>query len=196
MHFGGPSIAGSRSMGYRDAMEIGPDIIAHVNGGSTGRSDEEMLAVIKDTEAFIEACYHGGLRQLLLAANTLAERRMLNRLIFGSDSPTAIGVTPQAVLRMMSWLASLTDLSVGDLVAVASGNAQRAFKLPSGILSQQGAADLLVVDAPLGAVATDATQALKSGDIPCIAMIVQDGLVMQGRAFNCPFPNRNVAWLT
>jgi enamidase len=192
MHFGAPSIAGSRAMGYVDAMQIQPDIIAHVNGGSTGRSDEELISVIADTEAYIEACYHGGLRQMLLAANILAENRNLKRLIFGSDSPSAIGVTPQAVFRMMSWLASVTDIAVHDIVAAASGNAQRAFGLPSGTLAEGQPADLLVVDAPLGAVATDATKALQSGDVPAIALILQDGVAMPGRAYNCPFPNRNV----
>jgi enamidase len=194
MHFGGPSIVGSRAMGVREALAIGPDVIAHVNGGSTGRSDEEILGVIDETNAFVEACYHGGLRQLLLVANALAERRQLGRLIFGSDSPSAIGITPQAIFRMISWIAGLTDISIGELIAAASGNAQRAFNLGSGTLAEEQIADILVVDAPIGSMAHDVTGALTFGDMPGIAMIAQNGIVMEGRAFNCPFPKRAILW--
>jgi enamidase len=197
MHFGGPSIAGSRAMGLAEALAIAPDVVAHVNGGSTGRPDEEVLGVLQTMPAaFVEGCYHGGLRQLVLVARTLAERRELGRLVFGSDSPSSIGITPQAILRMIAQLAGLTDITVGELVAAASGNAGRAFALGRGTLTPGAPADLLVVDAPLGGVADDATAALVRGDMPSIALTLQEGRPLPERALNTPFPNRDVAWIT
>src|SRR5581483_4363666 len=142
----------------------------------------------------VEGCYHGGLRQLVLVARALAERRMLRRFIFGSDSPSSIGIVPQAILRMISHLAGFTDITVGELVAVASGNAGRAFDLGLGTLAVGAPADFLVVDAPLGAVGADATEALVLGDIPSIALTVQDGRPLDERALNTPFPKRDIAW--
>lgn len=195
MHFGGPSITGSRAMGLKEALAIQPDIVAHVNGGSTGRSDEEMLGVVDEMpQAFVEGCYHGGQRQLVLVAKALAERRMLRRFILGSDSPSSIGITPQAILRMISAIAGLTDITVGELIAAASGNAGRAFNLGVGTLTIGAPADLLVVDAPLGSVADDATAALERGDMPSIVVTLQGGMLLQERAINTPFPNHDVVW--
>ncbi len=196
MHFGGPSIAGSRAMGLAEALAIRPDVVAHVNGGSTGRPDEEVLGVVETMDAFVEGCYHGGLRQLVLVVRALAERRMLRRFIFGSDSPSSIGITPQAILRMIAQLAGLTDISVGELVAAASGNAGRAFDLGLGTLTVGAPADLLAVDAPLGSVADDATVALVRGDIPSIALTLQEGIPLPERALNTPFPKHDVVWTT
>jgi enamidase len=194
MHFGGPSIAGSRAMGLAEAQAIRPDIIAHVNGGSTGRPDEEVLGVVDTLPGFVEGCYHGGLRQLVMVAKTLGEKGMLRRFIFGSDSPSSIGITPQAILRMISQIAGLTDVTVAQLVAAASGNAGKAFDLGLGTLAVGAPADLLVVDAPLGSVADDATSALERGDMPSIALTLQDGAPLPERALNTPFPKRDVAW--
>ena len=195
MHFGGPSIAGSRAMGLAEALQIRPDVIAHVNGGSTGRADEEVLGVVDQMDAFVEGCYHGGFRQLVLVARALAERGRLRRFIFGSDSPSSIGIAPQAILRMISALAGLTEITIGELVASASGNAGRAFDLGLGTLAVGAPADLLIVDAPLGSVADDATAALRSGDMPSLALTLQNGSPLQERAFNLPFPKRDIAWL-
>jgi enamidase len=195
MHFGGPSIAGSTAMGLAQALALQPDVVAHVNGGSTSRPDEEVLGVVDRMDAVVEGCYHGGLRQLVLVAKALAERRQLHRFVFGSDSPSSIGIVPQAMLRIIAQLAGLTDISVGELIAAASGNAGRAFALGLGTLSVGAPADLLVVDAPLGAVGDDATTALQRGDMPSIALTLQEGVPLGERALNTPFPKRDIAWI-
>ncbi|WP_214366350.1 amidohydrolase family protein [Pseudonocardia sp. H11422] len=192
MHFGGPSVAGSRGMGLDEALAIRPDVIAHINGGSTGRRDDEVHGVITELDAHVEACYHGGLRQLLMTANLLKERGEVRRLIIGSDSPSAIGISPQAVIRIVSWLIGHSDFSVGDAFAAASGNAAAAWGLEAGVVAQGRPADLLLLDAPLGSQHGDAIQALASGDFPSIAATFQAGELLPERAVNSPFPERRL----
>jgi enamidase len=181
-------------MSLADALKLKPHILAHANGGSTARSDEEMLGAVEQMDAYMEACFHGGLRQMFLLANALSARGQLHRLILGTDSPTAVGIVPQAIFRMVSWLSGLTDLTVGQAIAAGSGNTQQAFQLETGTLTEGAVADILVVDAPNDSFAADATQALKLGDMVAVTAILQDGMPMEGRALNTPYPNRPVTW--
>lgn len=192
MHFGAPSVAGSRGMGLPEALALRPDVLAHVNGGSTGRSDDELIAAIDGTSWFLEGNFHGGTRQFILMARTLAERGEGHRLILGSDTPSAVGIVPQAILRLVCVLCGLADWSPGEAIAAATGNARHAFGLEAGTLELGAPADLLCVDAPIGSSAADATEALIFGDVPGVAAVIQDGVVMSGRAVNTPFPRRAV----
>jgi enamidase len=192
MHFGAPSVAGSRGMGLAEALVLEPDVLAHANGGSTGRPDAELLEAVQATKSLLEGSFHGGLRQMILLADDLARRGEFHRLVLGSDSPSAVGIVPQAIMRLVTYLCGLSEWSVGHALAAASGNAQRAFGLEAGVVAVGARADLLCLDAPLGSTAVTAAQALTFGDVPGIATVLQDGIPMAGRAVNAPFPKRPI----
>jgi enamidase len=58
--------------------------------------------------------------------------------------------------------------------------------LDTGTLVAGKAADIALIDAPVGSSASTALDALRVGDLPGISMVLIDGLVMIGRSRNTP----------
>ena len=91
----------------------------------------------------------------------------------------------------MCELASLGDLAPEVVIALATGNNARAFRLAaSGTLAPGQPADLVVCDAPAASLAPDAFSAIGRGDIPGISAVVIDGEVRVGRSRNTPLAKR------
>jgi enamidase len=61
-----------------------------------------------------------------------------------------------------------------------------------------GAADLLLMDAPLGSEAGDALETLAIGDTPAVAAAIVDGVVRVASSRNTPGSTRKVRipWMT
>ena len=59
-----------------------------------------------------------------------------------------------------------------------------------GILEVGRPADVALLQAPLGGVATDALAAIELGDLPSVTAVVIDGLVRAMRSRNTPAPAR------
>ena len=107
-----------------------------------------------------------------------------------SDTPTGTGVMPMGVLKSVCELASLGDLPAETVIALATGNNARAFRLDTGTLAVGRPADLVVCDAPAASMAPDALTAIARGDIPGISAVVIDGEVRVGRSRNTPLAKR------
>lgn len=195
-HTGGPSIAGSSAIAADAVLEARPNIVGHVNGGTTPMSDADIERVV-DTDMAIEVVHCGNGRAAIHAVRVAAglgggnggaaaALDGLRRVIIGNDAPSGTGVIPLGILRVMAHLASLGDVAPEIAVAMATGNTARVHGLDVGILAPGRAADIVLVDAPVGSTASTALDALRLGDLPGISMVLIDGVVMIGRSRNTP----------
>ena len=132
----------------------------------------------------------GNLRSALFIVRLAREAGALARVCVASDTPTGTGVMPMGVLKSVCELASLGDLPAETVIALATGNNARAFRLDTGTLAVGRPADLVVCDAPAASMAPDALTAIARGDIPGISAVVIDGEVQVGRSRNTPLAKR------
>jgi enamidase len=184
-HTGGPSIAGSNPIAADAVLEARPHIVGHVNGGTTPMSDRDIERVV-DTDMAIEIVHCGNGRAAIHAVKTAAGLDADRRVIIGNDAPSGTGVIPLGILRVMAHLASLADVPPEIAVAMATGNTARVHGLDVGLLAPGRAADVVLVDAPIGSSASTALDALRLGDLPGVSMVLIDGAVMIGRSRNTP----------
>jgi enamidase len=182
-HTGGPSIAGSSAIGADEVLEARPHIVGHINGGTTALSDEDIERLIA-TDMAIEIVQCGNGRAALHAARMAEAMGGLDRVILGNDAPSGSGVIPLGILRTMAHLSALGGVPPEVAVAMATGNTARVHGLDVGLIEAGRAADICLVDAPIGSAASTALAALAIGDLPGISMVMIDGKVMLGRSRN------------
>ncbi len=185
-HTGGPSIAGSNPIAADAVLEARPHIVGHVNGGTTPMSDADIARVIEQSDMAIEIVHCGNGRAALHALAVATSVGGLGRVIIGNDAPSGTGVIPLGILRVMAHLASLGGVAPELAVAMATGNTARVHGLDVGVLAPGRAADIALVDAPVGSSAASALEALGVGDLPGISMVLIDGAVQIGRSRNTP----------
>lgn len=190
MHTGGPSLKGSKSSGADEIIAIQPDVVCHINGGTTGMSMESIRRLIEETDLTLELVYIGNPKLLADSVVMLAEKGDLHRVICGSDGPGGVAYSPQSVLQTVRNIACLTDIPPAKAVAMATGNTARVFGLNTGKLEVGREADLVLMDAPSGSVGQDAMTALAAGDIPAIPMVMIDGEIVAMPGKFTPDPNR------
>ena len=184
-HTGGPSLPGSGAIGADAVLEAAPDIAGHVNGGTTSLSESDIDRLIASESGIaLELVHCGNGRTALVALRRAAESGALDRVILGNDAPSGTGVIPLGILRLIAHLASLGGVAAETILCLATGNTARIHGLDSGILAPGRAADLCIVDAPVGSVAGTALEALATGDLPGISMILIDGVLTIGRSRN------------
>lgn len=188
MHTGGTSIPGSSTVTADDVLAIKPDVVSHINGGTTAVAPTEVRKIIDLSDFAIEVVQCGNPKVALQAVEILSERDELSRLILGNDAPSGTGVIPLGMLRNLVLLASVGNLDPAYAVAAASGNTARVFGLNTGIIEVGKEADLVLMDAPMGSFGRDALEGLKVGDIPGVAMVIVDGEVKAGISRNTPPP--------
>lgn len=184
-HTGGPSIAGSSAIRADVVLQARPDIVGHVNGGTTALPDDDIEALVASGMA-IEIVHCGNLRAALHAIGHAREGGALDRVILGNDAPSGTGVVPLGILRTMAHLASLGGIAPETVVALATGNTARVHRLQTGTIAVGREADVAFVDAPQGSAATSALGALAIGDVPGIGMVMIDGAAVIGRSRNTP----------
>lgn len=194
-HTGGGSISGSLELVDADALlEIRPDVLGHVNGGPTALSDSGARSLVEHGGTMaLQLVQAGNLRSAVHISTLALELGCAERLLIASDTPTGTGVIPLALLRSMAELVSVGPLSPELAVAAATGSVGRVYGMPAGVLAVGRPADLVVVDAPLGSVATTWQEALRLGDLPAVAAVVTQGEVRLDRSRNTPPPRRPVA---
>jgi enamidase len=134
----------------------------------------------------IEIVHCGNGRAAIVAVRRAAELGAQGRVIIGNDAPSGTGVIPLGILRVIAHLASLADIAPEVAIAMATGNTARVHGLDVGVLAPGRAADIALVDAPIGSTASTALDALRLGDLPGVSMVLIDGAVMVGRSRNTP----------
>ncbi len=185
IHTGGPSIAGSNPINAEVVLEAAPDVVGHINGGTTSMSPAEIERLVA-TEMALEIVQCGNMKTALHTLRVATDARAMHRIIVGNDAPSGTGVIPLGVLRTLSLLAGLGGMAPAEAIACATGNTARVYGLDTGLLAVGRAADLVVCDAPTGSVASEALDALAAGDLPGISMVVIDGTITTGRSRNTP----------
>ena len=175
MHTGGTSMPGSSTVTAQMVMDMDPDVVSHINGGTTAIPVEEVEKLVKDTDYAVEIVQCGNPKVAVETVRFLLEHGALGRLIIGSDTPTGSGVIPLTHLRTLNFLSSLTPLRPEQAVCLATGNAARVFGLNRGEITPGKEADLVVMDAPMGSVGENALSALEAGDVPGVSMVLVDG---------------------
>lgn len=184
-HTGGPSLAGSSAVAADAVLEAMPDIAGHINGGTTSLSEADIARLVTaDPALALELVHCGNGRTALVALRLAAEADALDRVILGNDAPSGTGVVSLGILRLMAHLASLGGVASETVVCLATGNTARVHGLDTGVIAAGRAADLCIVDAPTGSVATTAMDALANGDLFGISMILIDGVPVVGRSRN------------
>ena len=185
IHTGGPSIAGSNAISGEVVLEADPDVVGHINGGTTSMSEREIDALVA-TRMALEIVHCGNGKTALHTLRRAREARATDRLIIGLDAPSGTGVVPLGIVRVLAHLVSLGGIAPEEAVCMATGNTARVYKLSAGVIAPGRDADLCIVDAPIGSVGRTALEALQVGDLFGISMILIDGQVKIGRSRNTP----------
>jgi enamidase len=183
IHTGGPSIAGSSRIDADTVLEAAPDIVGHINGGTTSMSDDDIARLVASTMA-LEIVHCGNGRTALHTARLAAAAGALHRVVIGNDAPSGTGVVPLGILRTVAHLASLGGVPPEIAICCATGNTARVHGLNTGILAVGREADIALVDAPQGGVAQTALEALVNGDLFGVSMVLVDGEIRIGRSRN------------
>ncbi len=183
IHTGGPSIAGSNPIDADVVLEAAPDVVGHINGGTTSMTTREIERLVA-TEMALEIVQCGNMKTALHTLRAATDARALPRIIIGNDAPSGTGVIPLGVLRTLSLLAGLGGMPPAEAIACATGNTARVYRLNTGVIAVGREADLVVCDAPTGSVGKDALGALAAGDLPGVSMVLIDGRITIGRSRN------------
>jgi len=185
IHTGGPSIAGSNPIRADVVLEANPDVVGHINGGTTSMTPDEIERLVA-TDMALEIVQCGNAKTALYTLRAAMDARALHRIVIGNDAPSGTGVIPLGVLRTLSLLAGVGGLDPARAIACATGNTARVWKLDTGVIAPGRAADLVICDAPIGSIGGDALAALAAGDLPGVSMVLIDGRVTIGRSRNTP----------
>jgi len=185
IHTGGPSIAGSNAIAAEVVLEADPDVVGHINGGTTSMSEREIDALVA-TQMALEIVHCGNGKTALHALRRAQEAKATHRIIIGLDAPSGTGVVPLGILRVLAHLVSLGGVAPEEAVCMATGNTARVYKLPVGVIAPGREADLCIVDAPIGSQGRTALEALRVGDLFGVSMILIDGQIKIGRSRNTP----------
>jgi enamidase len=185
IHTGGPSIAGSSPISAEVVLEAAPDVVGHINGGTTSMTPAEIDRLVA-TDMALEIVQCGNARTALHTLRAATDARATHRIIIGNDAPSGTGVIPLGVLRTLSLLTGLGGMEPATAIACATGNTARVYKLDTGLVAEGKQADLVICDAPVGSIGGDALAALAAGDLPGISMVVIDGKITIGRSRNTP----------
>lgn len=190
MHTGGTSMPGSSTVTAQMVMDMNPDVVSHINGGTTAISLDEVKKLVTDTKYFLEIVHCGNPRVAVETVSLIIENDALDRLIMGTDSPTGSGVIPLGMLRMLNFISSLTPIRPEQAICLATGSAARVFRLNRGEISIGKEADLVIMDTPIGSVGENALAALSAGDVPGVSMVLVDGEIKVMKSRNTPPANR------
>ena len=189
-HTGGASIPGSAPITADDLMVIQPDISAHTNGGTTALPDEGVERLVRQAKFYLQICQAGNIRSAVHLLTLARQYDQLRRVLIASDTPSGTGVMPMATIKSVVEMSSLVGLPAAQVWAMASGNAADALGLNTGRIEAGKAADLVVIDAPLGCSRAEALAAIENGDIPGISCVIIDGEIRAMKSRNTPASTR------
>jgi len=198
VHVGGASVPGSSVIGADLVLAVRPDVAAHVNGGPTAPPLADVERILAESSVAIEVVQCGNVLALKQVVQLSARRGALDRLLVGTDMPSGTGVIPLGILRTLSWVTALGEVSPEQAIAFATGNTAKVYDLDVGLIAPGRAGDIVIADAPRGSQADNALEALAIGDTPAIAAVLIDGVVRVYGSRNSPPPTRKVAipWMT
>jgi len=195
MHTGGTSIPGSSTVTAEQVIQTDPHIASHINGGPTAVALDEVKQLVYETGLALEIVHCGNPKMAVDAVSLCIEAGALDRVIIGNDAPSGTGVIPLGILRVINHLASLTFVDPEEAICMATGNTARLYNLNRGEIAVGKEADLVIMDAPMGSVGDNALSAIAAGDVPGVAMVLVDGLVVVNKSRNTPPTKGTVSFI-
>jgi enamidase len=186
IHTGGPSIPGSSLIDKDIVLAADADIIGHINGGHTALPDDQIVTLCEKSSRALEVVHNGNERAALLTLRTAKDLKQLDRVILGTDSPAGSGVQPLGILRMISLLASLGEISAEIAVCFATGNTARIRKLDCGLIAPGRDATFVMIDKAQHSAGKTVLESIQRGDLPGIGMVIVDGMMSAQRSRNTP----------
>ena len=195
MHTGGTSIPGSSTVTAEQVIQTDPHIASHINGGPTAVALDEVKQLVYETGLALEIVHCGNPKMAVDAVSLCIEAGALDRVIIGNDAPSGTGVIPLGILRVINHLASLTFVDPEEAICMATGNTARLYNLNRGEIAVGKEADLVIMDAPMGSVGDNALSAIEAGDVPGVAMVLVDGLVVVNKSRNTPPAKGTVSFI-
>ncbi|HWG24592.1 amidohydrolase family protein [Actinospica sp.] len=190
MHVGGASVPGSHVVGSDMVLELRPDVVCHANGGPTARPLHEIEEILAETESVLEVVQAGNTWALTRIVTRLLELGRLDRLQFGTDSPSGTGILPLGMLRTLAYSAAFAGLDPATALCLASGSVAARYGLDVGVIAPGCPADLVVLDVPLGGQGEIAFDSFRHGDVPSVALVMVDGEVLVRPSRVTPPPTR------
>lgn len=190
IHSGGVSRSGqSRPAGAAVIAALRPDVVAHASGGPIPMPLDDLAAVVRDTECFLEVAYAGNPRWTVRLLELLRARGQLGRATVGTDTPSGTGIAPRGMLRTIALMTSLGGVPPAEALCLATGNTARAHGLETGFIRPGASADLLLVGRIGGSSGADALDGLGHGDLPGISLVMVDGeILVRERSQQTPPP--------
>lgn len=185
-HSGGASIPGSKPITTDHLLLLRPDVCGHLNGGPTSLDPLGLATIVRDTGMALQIVQAGNLRSAIELVELVREHGAEHRVVLGSDTPTGTGTMPLGVLKTVAELSSLAGVDPAVAWAWATGTVSDVYGLDAGVLAPGRPADLVVLDAPWGSLAPDATGALARGDVPGISAVLVDGQIQALTSRNTP----------
>jgi enamidase len=146
---------------------------------------------MRNTGWTVDLVRFGNPKALDQICEMIAELGAHRRVVLGTDSPTGNGVEPLGMLHLITHLSSLTKIKPEEALCMATGNTARVYNLPVGFIEPGRSADVALVDAPIGSVASSALESFAIGDSPAVGMVMIDGLLVVKRSKNTIPPQRN-----
>ena len=193
VHTGGASIPGSSPITGDHLLDMRPDVSFHVNGGPIAMPDEDFPRIVHESDIALQICQAGNIRTALMCLELAVEAKQYDRFLIATDTPTGTGVMPLGMIKSVVEMACLSDHSAEMMIAAATGNVAKIYRLDNGFIKRGKDADVLVIDAPLGGSQETALEAIKHGDYPAIAACFTDGIPRYiGRSRNTPPTTRKV----
>ena len=186
MHIGGASIPGSDAITAEHAVKVNPHVASHLNGGPTAPSLTDIERIICETDAALEIIQCGNVAIIPRILDLARQYDALHRVIIGTDMPSGTGVIPLGMLRTVAWVSALGDIPPEQAIAMATGTTAGIYKLAAGRIAPGMEADIVIMDAPVGTVASDALETLKIGDTPGISGVIIDGELVVRKSRNTP----------
>jgi enamidase len=186
IHTGGPSIPGSSLIDKDIVLAADADVIGHINGGHTALPDDQIVTLCEKSSRALEVVHNGNERAALLTLRTARDLKQLDRVILGTDSPAGSGVQPLGILRMISLLASLGEISAEIAVCFATGNTAKIRKLDCGLITPGCDATFVMIDKAQHSAGKTVLESIQRGDLPGIGMVIVDGMVSTQRSRNTP----------
>ena len=175
LHTGGASIPGSFPITGEDLIAIDPVVSFHINGGPVAIEDRYFERVAAETAIAMQVCTAGNLRTTLLCAEMARKHDAFDRFLIATDTPTGSGVMPLGMIYTMVNIASLAGFDPTWMIAAATGNVAEIYGLNSGFLKPGRDADVVIVDAPLGATKPTALETMSNGDPVAIGAVITNG---------------------
>jgi enamidase len=186
IHTGGPSIPGSSLIDKDIVLAADADVIGHINGGHTALPDDQIVTLCEKSSRALELVHNGNERAALLTLRTARELKQLDRVILGTDSPAGSGVQPLGILRMISMLASIGEVSAEIAVCFATGNTATIRKLDCGRIAPGCDATFVMIDRAQHSAGKTVLESIQLGDLPGIGTVIVDGVVSVQRSRNTP----------